>query len=103
MRLTSQRRNVLIAALLGAEIECLAPYGFMNGRCRGDISSAGRVLFELPAQRNLICGTLRAAVIRAWIYQFSESLEDDADDATQQRYDHHQAKEPKDNAEHRLI
>jgi hypothetical protein len=75
----------------------------MDGTGRRDVSAAGRVFLEFPAQGNLILWTLPARLIRPRVQQFSKSPEDNPDHPTQQRNDDYQAEEPKDNAEHRLI
>jgi hypothetical protein len=75
----------------------------MDGSGCGDVGTARGVFLEFPRQRNLAFPALSTLLGRARIQQISQPSEDDPDHATDERYDYYKAKQPKDNANHRLI
>src|ERR1700728_3216349 len=103
-RLTSQRSNVLIAALLGTEVKGLAPHLFLDRSGGGDVGSTDRVFLQFASERDLVGGTRRSARRRrTGLHRLRDSFEDNPDDALQHGNHHNREKKIEDGAKHFAI
>jgi len=104
-KLASERRNVLVAALLGAKIEDLASDLFLDG-CRGrNVGSTGWIFLQFSRQRYLFSFSLAglAGLGASRTHQLSEPFGYDSEDSPQDRDKDHCENQVQDDAEHSPI